>query len=89
MLFACVVGFATAISLLEIPCERRGWSLRQRLGFVKRHILPFTAFGVSAGFLLAIPVLGALLMVPAASIGGLWLLCRLDKAGLGATGTSR
>lgn len=78
-LFAVVCGFATAVSLLDIPCERRGWSTGQRFRFVRRNLLAFVAFGTVAGFLLAVPVVGWLLMVPAASIGGLWLLCRLDK----------
>jgi uncharacterized protein involved in cysteine biosynthesis len=78
-LFATVCGFATAVTLLDIPCERRGWNLRQRLRLLRRYLLPFTAFGVVAGLLLAVPVLGPLLMVPSASLGGLWLLCRLDK----------
>ena len=32
-----------------------------------------------ASLLFLIPVLGPLVMVPGASIGGLWLLVRLDK----------
>jgi len=79
-LFAAVCGFATAVGLLDIPCERRGWSLRQRMAFLRHHLLAFMSFGVAAGMLLAIPVLGPLLMVPAASIGGAWLFCRLDKS---------
>ncbi len=79
VLFAMICGFATAVSLLDIPCERRGWSVRQRLRLLRRNLLPFTAFGAVSGFLLAVPIVGAVLMVPSASIGGLWLLCRLDK----------
>ncbi len=78
-LFAAVTGFATAVGLLDIPFERRGWSLRQRWRFLGRNLLPFLAFGISAGLLLAIPVIGPVLMVPSASIGGLWLICRLDN----------
>ena len=79
-LFAAIVGFATAISLLDIPFERRQWSLRDRLGFVGRNLPAMVAFGTTAGFLLAVPIVGWLLMVPAASIGGLWLICRLDTS---------
>ena len=78
--FAAIVGFATAISLLDIPFERRQWSLRDRLGFVGRNLPAMVAFGTTAGFLLAVPVVGWLLMVPSASIGGLWLICRLDTS---------
>ena len=78
-LFAGVTGFATAVTLLDIATERRGWTLRQRLGFVRRHFPALVAFGSVAGALLAVPFVGPVLMVPSASVGGLWLLCRIDK----------
>jgi len=81
-LFAAIAGFGTAITLLDIPFSRREWSLSQRLRFTGRHLLPMTAFGVVASLLFLIPLLGPLVMVPAASIGGLWLVVRLDKDGL-------
>jgi uncharacterized protein involved in cysteine biosynthesis len=79
VLFAGVTGFATAVSLLDIPLERRGLRLRQRLAFLFRYGLALVAFGAVAGLLLAIPLVGPVLMVPSASVGGLWLICRLDK----------
>ena len=82
ILFAVICGFATSVSLLDIPCERRGWSLRQRLRFLRRNLFALTAFGIVSGLLLAVPIIGVLVMVPSASIGGLWLLCRLDKSEL-------
>ena len=82
VLFAVVTGFATAVGLLDIPFERRGVPLGRRLAFLGRHSLVLVAFGAVAGALLAIPVAGPLLMVPAASAGGLWLMCRLDKSRL-------
>ncbi|MEM7308052.1 MAG: EI24 domain-containing protein [Planctomycetota bacterium] len=85
VLFAGVTGFATAVGLLDIPFERRGIRLRQRLRFLLRNLLPMLGFGVVSGVLLAIPVAGPVLMVPAASVGGLWLLCRLDKSSLRPT----
>jgi uncharacterized protein involved in cysteine biosynthesis len=81
-LFATVAGFATAVGLLDIPMERRLWKLGQRARFIGRNLPPLIAFGVAAGLLLAIPILGPLLMVPSASLGGLWLICRLDKSHL-------
>lgn len=78
-LFAMVTGFATAVGLLDIPFERRGWPFAMRMRFVFRNLLAFLAFGVVSGALLAVPLIGPVLMVPAASIGGLWLICRLDK----------
>ncbi len=78
-LFAIVSGFATSVGLLDIAFERRGWPLRFRLRFVGRHLPALVVFGIVAGLLLSIPILGALLFVPASSLGGLWLLCRLDK----------
>ena len=35
--------------------------------------------GIMAGLLFLIPFVGPILMVPAASAGGLWLVCRVDK----------
>ncbi len=87
-LFAGVAGFATSISLLDIAFERRGWQFGQRLRFLGRNLPALTSFGITSGALLALPIVGPVLMVPAASVGGLWLLCRLDKAHLrrGETG---
>ncbi len=81
-LFALVCGFSTAVGLLDIPLERRGWRLRQRLRFLAAHLPALIAFGMVAGLMLSVPLIGPALMVPAASIGGLWLVCRLDKGGL-------
>ncbi len=88
-LFVPAAGFATAITLLDIPASRRQWSLRQRLRFVRLHPLALTAFGAVAGLVFVVPLVGPLLMVPAASIGGQWLLCRLDKNGLRPAGERR
>ena len=81
-LFALATGVATATSLLDIPLERRGWSLRARLRLLRRYAPAWIAFGVLAGLLLAVPLVGALLFVPTTSLGGLWMLVRLDKSGL-------
>jgi len=80
VLFAGVTGFATAVGLLDIPFERRGIRLRQRLRFLRRYILAMIAFGAVSGALLAIPLIGPVMMVPGASVGGLWLIARLDKS---------
>ena len=81
-LFAIVAGFATALTLLDIPFSRRQWPLGMRLKFVLNHILPMIAYGIVAGLLFVVPLFGPILMVPAASVGGLWLVCRLDKNSL-------
>ena len=47
-----------------------------------RNLPALVSFGTVSGFLLAVPLIGPVLMVPAASIGGLWLVCRLDKSHL-------
>jgi len=39
-----------------------------------------TIFGATAGLVFAIPLLGPIVAVPAASIGGMWLVIRLDKS---------
>jgi uncharacterized protein involved in cysteine biosynthesis len=80
LLYSALVGFGTAIGMLEIPMERRGWSIAQRFAFLKYHAMPISLFGATVGVVFAIPLLGPVIAVPAASIGGLWLLIRLDKA---------
>ncbi len=82
VIFAAIAGFATAISLLDIPFSRRGWSLGQRLSFLIENLGALIAFGSVASLVFLIPFAGPILMVPAASIGGLWLVVRLDKSKL-------
>lgn len=81
-LFMAIAGFGTAITLLDIPFSRRGWSLSKRLQFMTHNLVAMTAFGVVASLVFLVPVLGPIVMVPAASIGGLWLVVRLDKDSL-------
>ncbi len=78
-LFAMVAGFATALTLLDIPFSRRGWSLSQRLAFLFQHIGGVLALGVVTSLVFVVPFVGPLIGVPCASIGGQWLLCRFDK----------
>ena len=79
LLFGIVAGFTTAVSLMDIPFERRQWSFTQRMSFLFRNAPAVIAFGGVASLLFVLPVIGPVLMVPAASVGGLWMLCRLDK----------
>jgi uncharacterized protein involved in cysteine biosynthesis len=88
-LFMAVAGFATAITLLDIPFSRREWALTKRLQFLVHNAGAVTAYGGVAGLLFVIPILGPLIMVPAASIGGLWLVVRLDKDSLRPLETRR
>ncbi len=81
-LYATVAGFCTALALTDLAFERRQWPLRMRLAFVGLHFVPLTAFGATSGILFAVPIVGPLLVVPAASIGALWLVCKLDKNAL-------
>jgi uncharacterized protein involved in cysteine biosynthesis len=78
-LFAMVAGFATALTLLDIPFSRRGWSLDQRVRFLFQHLPAVLALGVATSLVFVVPFVGPLAGVPCASIGGQWLLCRLDK----------
>ncbi len=82
LLFYALAGFTVALSLLDIPFSRRQWKLSRRLTFLRLHWPALVAFGTVASLVYLIPVFGQLVMVPAASLGGLWLLCRLDKNGL-------
>lgn len=79
LVFAAAAGFTTALSLMDIPFSRRQWSVRQRISFLLHHLPAVTAFGIVSSLLFVIPLIGPILMVPAASAGGLWLICRLDK----------
>lgn len=79
-LHAVVVGFATALTLLDIPFSRRGWTLAERWRFLVRHALPLSCLGLATGLVFCVPIAGPLVGVPSASIGGLWLLARLRKA---------
>ncbi len=79
VLFAMVAGFATALTLLDIPFSRRGWSVRQRLQFLGQHLAAVLALGIVTSFVFVVPLFGPLIGVPCASLGGQWLLCRLDK----------
>ena len=78
-LFGFLAGFPTALTLLDIPFSRRQWSTAQRISFIRKNFLPVIAFGAVSGLLFVIPLIGPLVMVPSASVGGLWLICRLDK----------
>jgi uncharacterized protein involved in cysteine biosynthesis len=78
-LFMAIAGFGTAITLLDIPFSRREWPLSKRLQFMVHNAGAVTGFGLVASLLFLIPIIGPLVMVPAASIGGLWLVVRLDK----------
>ncbi|MDF1797681.1 MAG: EI24 domain-containing protein [Planctomycetota bacterium] len=77
-LYSGAVGMGTAIGMLDLPLERRGWSLSQRIALVSRHPLPIMAFGVVTGAAFTVPIIGPMLSVPAASLGAMWLICRLD-----------
>lgn len=79
VLFAMVAGFATALTLLDIPFSRRGWSVSQRLKFLGQHLSAVLALGIVTSFVFVVPLFGPLIGVPCASLGGQWLLCRLDK----------
>jgi uncharacterized protein involved in cysteine biosynthesis len=81
-LFWLIAGFTTAVSLIDIAMERRRWSLAMRWRFLRLHWPAFTAFGLVAGAFFLVPIAGAVLMVPAASVGSLWLVCRLEKGAL-------
>lgn len=85
-LFAMVAGFATALTLLDIPFSRRGWSVSQRLAFLFQHLGGVLALGVVTSLVFIVPFVGPLVGVPCASIGGQWLLCRLDKNGMRPAG---
>lgn len=79
LLFGGLAGFATAIGLMDVAFSRRGYGLAARLRLLRRHAGPVVLFGAVCGLGYSVPFLGPLLVVPGASVGGLWLLLRLDK----------
>ena len=81
-LYMALSGFSLALGLLDIPFSRRGWGGRQRMAFLGAHLPAFAAYGVVGSFLVGIPIFGPLLAVPLLSIGGQWLVVRLNKTGL-------
>jgi len=83
-LFAVVAGFATALTLLDIPFSRRGWGVRQRLVFLRANLPEWISLGIASGLCFVLPIIGPLIGVPVASVGGLWLFVRLDKTALRA-----
>lgn len=80
VLFGGAAGFTTALSLLDIPFSRRQWPLKARISFMFHQLPAMISFGVVSSLLFVIPIIGPVVMVPAASVGGLWMICRLDKA---------
>lgn len=80
--FSAIAGFAASITLIDIPCSRRGWTLGQRLLFVFGNFVPVLLLGVATSFVFIVPILGPIVGIPCASIGGQWLLCRLDKSSM-------
>lgn len=79
-LFGIAAGFTTAVSLLDIPMSRRRWSFGLRVSFVFHHLPAVLTYGIVASLVFMVPIVGPLAMVPVASVGGLWLVCRLDKS---------
>ncbi|QDU84419.1 Etoposide-induced protein 2.4 (EI24) [Planctomycetes bacterium Pla163] len=79
---ATAAGFFLALGTLDLALERRGWSLDGRFAFARRSLGALAAFGAVSGFLFGVPVIGPLLMLPSASLGGTWLVAKLDKSAL-------
>jgi uncharacterized protein involved in cysteine biosynthesis len=79
ILFAGLAGFCTALTLLDIPFSRRRYELGTRLKFLLANFGPIVALGIVTSLIFVVPFFGPLIGVPSASIGGQWLLCRLDK----------
>lgn len=79
-LAAGAAGFFLALGTLDLALERRGWSLDGRFAFARRSFPALVAFGAVSAFLFALPVVGPLVMLPSASLGGTWLVAKLDKS---------
>ncbi|MFT7679037.1 MAG: hypothetical protein ACI8QC_003036 [Planctomycetota bacterium] len=80
LLYLAVSGIALSLGAMDTAFARRGWSLRQRKLLFERHWMAAASFGALAGAISGFPFLGPLVMVPCASLGGLWMLVRVDKS---------
>lgn len=78
LLYLAVSGAALSLGALDVAFSRRRWTLRQRIRLLNHHWPCALSFGTAAGALLGIPFAGPLLVVPCASLGGLWMLIQLD-----------
>lgn len=70
-----------ALSYIDWPAARRGLSLSQRIGLVKRRFTTMFGFGCAAWLLLFLPLIN-LFFMPAAVVGGTLLILDLEKDGL-------
>lgn len=80
LLYLAVSGMALSLGAMDTAFARRGWSLRQRKLLFERHWMAAASFGALAGAISGFPFLGPLVVVPCASLGGLWMLVRVDKS---------
>ena len=67
-----------AIDHVDWAASRHGLSVRQRLGFVARHLGPMLGFGAGVWLLLFVPLVN-LLFMPAAVAGGTLLFLDLRR----------
>jgi CysZ protein len=70
-----------AIDHVDWAASRHGLSLRERLGFVARHLRPMLGFGAGVWLLLFVPLVN-LLFMPAAVAGGTLLFLDLRREAL-------
>lgn len=84
-----VAGFAASLTILDIAFSRRRWTLRQRMRFLKREAAGLAVLGALSGLVFSVPLVGPLFLLPAASIGGQWFLCRRDKRYLRPSGAPK
>lgn len=72
-------GFFVALGMLDLALERRGLPLGTRFALARRATPALVAFGLVSGVLFSVPIVGPVVMLPAASLGGAWLVTKLDK----------
>ncbi len=82
LIAAAGTGFFVALGLLDLALERRAWPLARRFAFARRSLPALVSFGLVCGFVFGVPILGPIVMLPAASLGGAWLVTKLDKQSL-------
>jgi uncharacterized protein involved in cysteine biosynthesis len=80
LIAAAGTGFFVALGLLDLALERRAWPLARRFAFARNALPALVGFGLVCGFVFGVPLLGPIVMLPAASLGGAWLVTKLDKS---------
>ncbi len=77
-----VAGWLNGLVWFDIPCARRGYSLRARIRLIQHNWARALGFGVAFQIGVLIPVFNFLLLTPAAAVAVSVLYLHFDKTGI-------